>query len=353
MTTRAANGSSFDAPRVRPDHARITPRSGAFTLLELVLALSLMAVVIGLIVWGIDVHVRSLDARRNFAEEAQLAQAILNRIADDLRNIPVRQPIDLSSVEQLISGVDAASLLGDLEDAGLDGGDLPSGDDSANLDEMLDESVTNPNTTDIAGAEELPPEPGLYGNQFELQIDVSRLPRIDEYQPVAPAMPGALQDIPSDLKTVAYYVRTDPSQGFAGATGATPNTAGMASPSTGLIRRELSRAVTDWASQTAAATSLQQFEQVWAPEVQSLEFHYFDGTDWLYEWDSSSQGLPLAVEILLTMQPKDVSSPSAVSPFASATTTSATPRVYRLVVRLPQAKPPAGEESSDLEALGL
>ena len=40
-----------------------------------------------------------------------------------------------------------------------------------------------------------------------------------------------------------------------------------------------------------------------APEVVQIEFHYFDGSDWLDEWDSSTQGqLPKAVEILLTVR---------------------------------------------------
>ena len=34
-------------------------------------------------------------------------------------------------------------------------------------------------TEDTASASTLPPVPGLYGNQYELQVDVSRLPRVD------------------------------------------------------------------------------------------------------------------------------------------------------------------------------
>ena len=329
------------------------------TLLELILALSLSAVVIALIAWGIDVHVRALDQRRGYAEDAQPANAILSRIADDLRNVATRTPIDLSGVEQLMSGADAESILegvtgGDGETGGL-AGESGGGEEFTDVEDLLSESETNENTTDIADSDTVPSEPGLYGNQYELQIDVSRLPRIDEYQATVPMTPGMLQDIPSEVKTVAYYVRSDTtmSVGVSPTIGATNTNGepGLGPPTTGLVRRSLSRAVTEWASQNAAGLSLQQSEKIWAPEVLSLEFHYFDGTDWVYEWDSGEQGLPIAVEIYLTLRPRNQ---QVSSPFGNRVpATAQMPRIYRLVVRLPQAQLEATDESSELEALGL
>ncbi len=328
-----------------PISLRTSSRAG-FTLLELILALSLMAVVTGLIVWGIQTHVRALDARRDYAEEAQLAHAILSQIAEDLQSIPERTPIDLSSVEQMMGGVDAESALGALES----GGEAP--EDLGSLEEMLDDSESNPNTSDIADAEQLPEEPGIYGNQYELQLDVARIPRIDEYQPVAPGMPGSIRDIPSDIKSVAYYVRADLTGRLSASLSTQNSLSGQST--TGLIRRSLSRAVTQWAGQSGNLMSLQQFEQVWASEVLAIEFHYFDGTDWLYEWDSAEQGLPLAVEIMLTMQPRQARQVAQQTQRPGASSPQGIPRIYRTIVRLPQAKAAAGgDESSEMEALGL
>ena len=330
---------------------------GGVTLLELILALSLMAIISGLIVQAISLHVRALDARRNYAEEAQLVHAILAQIARDLQNVPVRHPIDISSVEAMMSDTDVSSALEGLgEDAPDALGEAP---EDADVGDLLELSEENPNTTNIADAETIPEEPGLYGNQYELQIDVSRLPRIDEYQQQVSAIPGVLGDIPSEIKTVAYYVRsTGPSAGISGSMGTNgPGTTATLDPlggtmKTGLIRRSLSRAVMQWNAQSGSTMSLDPYEEVWAPEVLAIEFHYFDGTDWVYEWDSSAQGMPIAVEILLTIQPRPTNTSSSVLPGSSPATS--VPRVYRRVVQLPQAAPvDAQGESSEMEALGL
>lgn len=330
-------------------HTWVSLPPRAFTLLELILALALMAVITGLIVQAVSIHVRALDARRNYAEESQLAHAILSRIAHDLQNIPTLHPMDVSSIEAMMADTDPSSALGESDGEG----DMLE-EEMPDVEELLDESGTNPNTEGISAAETIPDEPGLYGNQFELQVDVARVPRIDEYQVVAPASPGALRDIPSEIKTVAYFVRSQPLGGMApGLSGANPTT----TPTTGLIRRSLSRAVTQWASQSASLSSLQEFETVWAPEVLAIEFHYFDGTDWVYEWDSSEQSLPRAVEIILTMRPPASLAGPASSMSASVDQAESTSvRVYRRVVWLPQVhQPVADEEQSDteMEALGL
>ena len=109
--------------------------------------------------------------------------------------------------------------------------------------------------------EVLPSKPGIFGNQYELQIDVSRLPREDEFYPVVPT--GSLTtlvDIPSDIKTVTYYVLNDGTT----TTATQPElTAADLSQSTdptiagrGLVRRQLDRCVTEWALNNGNATAL-------------------------------------------------------------------------------------------------
>lgn len=61
-----------------------------FTLLEVLLALALTVVVLGLLGMAVDVHLRVTDASLNGVEESQWAKLLLRQMADDLRRaIPV------------------------------------------------------------------------------------------------------------------------------------------------------------------------------------------------------------------------------------------------------------------------
>ena len=78
---------------------------------------------------------------------------------------------------------------------------------------------------------------------------------------------------------------------------------------------------------------------VLGPEVTDLRFRYFDGSSnsWLEAWDGSTQGLPLAVEITMTIQPQLDAS--------SLRTREKPPTTHRLVVSIPAASvlpPPTG-----------
>jgi hypothetical protein len=183
-------------------------------------------------------------------------------------------------------------------------------------------------------------QPGLYGSQYGLQVDASRLPRVDEYDPslVATEQSSAVK-IPSDVKTISYFLRSDTDSGTSGTLGA---------GGTGLMRRELDRAVASMASQQSDPS--QTDGELLAPEVNLLEFQYFDGTQWLTEWDSSQMGgLPLAIAITVGITPGgDASTVSAGASAAAADPYSAdsTDHQYRLVVHLPVARPATSASSS-------
>ena len=71
-------------------------RRSAYTLLELLLALALSALIMMAIGLALDLHLRSLERHRGQLEEAQLARAILRHIANDLRGAVRYEPPDLS-----------------------------------------------------------------------------------------------------------------------------------------------------------------------------------------------------------------------------------------------------------------
>ena len=171
-------------------------------------------------------------------------------------------------------------------------------------------------------------EPGLYGNQTQLQVDVSRLPRIDQYQQMMSTDEfGTPSDIPSDVKTVAYYVTAASNALSTGSPGVSAG---------GLMRRELDRAVASFASEQGNTTQLDMHQTPVASEVLAIEFAYYDGTEWLTEWDSSSRGgLPMAVDVRLSL---------AIRPEAQGLATGSLVegvdyRLYRMLVSLPNGKP--------------
>ena len=235
---------------------------------------------------------------------------------------------------------------------------LSGGDDllaDVGLDAASEEAASS--ATDIAGTTTAPAKPGVYGNLYELQIDVSRLPRVDQYGINSAAGDAMGPSIPSDIKTIAYYLQTEQSL----ASGITPYTTAIGGNNDetggGLVRRELDRAFTLYASNNGGSTQDFTMGELLAPEVVGLEFRYFDvGTPLdtpLEEWDSElNGGLPVGVEITLMIrrQPEDDGLISELSGlFSSSDPTNENVGVYRLFVALPMggSSSAGGEAATD------
>lgn len=327
------------------------------TLLELMLSLALTAVVMAVIAMSLDIYLRTLDRRQAITEESQLARAILNQIAIDLRSAVQYADPDAEEGIAGLDGVDALGAAGDLLGGDSLGDDLlgavTGGDDLSVTDILEDDSAT----TDLSTSTIPSAVPGLYGNQYQLQLDISRLPRVEEYQRVMALEENfALTDIPSDMKTITYYVQSLDTLGLEEAD-VLEDDITMAS---GLVRRRMDRAVTTFAAENGNVDDLMNLGDVIAPEVVEIEFQYWDGLQWLPEWDSElNEGLPVAVEVRLYLrssrsnqstsllsafsfnEPDDIDSEQGIS-------------VYRLVVRLPVGKfNMEADTANPLEALGL
>jgi prepilin-type N-terminal cleavage/methylation domain-containing protein len=312
-----------------------------FTLLEVMLAVGLSAVVIYLIAGAIDFHLRQLTVRKTRIEEAQLARAILQRMADDLRAVVVDRPVDFSSVGQLAS---ALAPGGSGQSDGGSGGDEAPTDGSSPASDLVDSSL-------------LPATPGVYGNTYELQVDISRIPRYEEYALVQESADPAMLQSLSDVKTVSYLMLGQP--GMTGAPLARSNASSYTSNLTntrslglppdqlwqGLGRRVLDRAATRFAMNNADYSFLEAQTELFAPEVLLVQFRYFDGLQWLTEWDTEQYGgIPLAVELVLVLQANDATSSDLSLNERSASQQDVLGQfdpehVYRLVVQLPAAEP--------------
>ena len=316
--------------------ARATRPHRGFTLLEVLLSLMLTSLVLVGLGMAVDFHLRVADRGRAHVEEAQLARALLHRIANDLRGAVAYDPIN---VEELVSAM--GSSVGSTGGTG-DQTEIPDLESSSSgLTSDLGESIFTYST------------PGVYGEADWLQVDVSRLPRLDQYEYMTTPVAGAenstsslMLDRVSDVKTIAYYLVTPGEEGSVYLADGTLRR--------GLVRRELDRAVTNWADEQGRLADMELELEPVAPEVAAMEFSYFDGTEWLDYWDSEEQGgLPMAVEILLAFLPAD--SNGTELDFSSATDydeflTTGNYTFYRLVVHLPAAQ--LASEESDYEGIG-
>lgn len=298
-----------------------------FTLLELLLTLSMSVVLMVLIGGVMEFYGRDMVNSDIEVRQVQLASAVMQMIEDDLRATLHTEPVDTSGLEKLFaslgsgdSGGGAADGSGTAEDDSLAEEDMAAGDASA---------ATLSLTTGAAVLQ----KPGLIGNQFQIQLDVSRLPRLEEYVAILDESVADLDDVPSDIKTVAYFVQGEGTIGGVDDP-LSEDGSGVSGGSGGLVRRSLDRAATVHAAVTGGTTQLNQTGEVLAPEIVGIEFAYWDGLMWQIEWSSDEFGeLPLAVRVTLTM----------LDPVATAATGSGggepSTRSFVHIVRLPMARP--------------
>jgi hypothetical protein len=162
--------------------------------------------------------------------------------------------------------------------------------------------VATTGTVPEASTSSTAPTVQLIGTSTELRFDISRLPRVDQYEGIlTSAGEQSATDLPSDVKTVIYYLRSDGTASGSSPTASEVSTTGYGR---GLMRGEVDRAVALWAETNGDTQALYASAEMLAEEVVGFWLEYFDGTDWYTEWDSTSSGsLPRAIRIWLAIQP--------------------------------------------------
>ena len=322
----------------------------AFTLLEVLLTLAMSVVLMALVgsafqFYAVDMNVRNMDVR-----QTQLASAVMQMIEDDLRATLHSEPSDMSGLESLL-----AASFGEEEGSGqgAGGGEESEEDLSAAGISMDEEPVESLDTTplDLTSGVAVLQTPGLIGNQYQIQLDMSRLPRLEEYVLMLDETTTDLQDIPSDLKTVAYYVQADDAMdGVLDPLAELDPEAASLTPG-GLVRRSLDRAATVEAATMGNLNTLNQTGELLAPEIKGIEFSYWDGLTWLLEWSSDELGeLPLAVQVRIYMIDPALAATEDTDTMSTLDTESM--RTFSHIVRLPMAVP-LEEEEEDLTEAGL
>lgn len=307
-----------------------------FTLLEVLLASSLSVLILLALGGAIQFYLFQVTESQTSIEQAQLARAVMRRMETDLRSAIWKNEIDFTSVEALAADSIASGA-----------GDLAA---SAGLDPTLaEDALAGSNTQELATSSVLPTTIGLYGNAYELQIDISRIPRIDEYDPQYTSFRSReIGDIPSDIKTVTYFLMQP---GVSSLGHGTVGDAGITETQFGLVRRELDRAVTQYALNNGDSTGLDASAEILAPEVSILQFRYFDGYEWIEEWDSEAMGgLPMAVDVIIAIRDHDMTQAllaDGAIEVPVADTSNPVGQVFRRLIRIPTAKPYEPEEEID------
>ena len=359
-----------------------------FTLLELILSLALTAVITGIIGTLIQNYLTNQETGRDSIRQAQMARAILNMIAEDVRTTVRYQAFDTSGLQQLLSSDSGsgasgggggggasgggASLSGGSSSGGATGGSTTSGATSGaasgGATSSGGDSSSSTESTTVA-----PLPPGIYGSNTSIEIDVSRLPRPDEYYPKqGNTSTGTLGDMPSDVKTVGYYVQSPRTDGVQDSLGqlsqeAALNSGVTAPPNGGLVRRSVDRAVTQYAYEIGQSDQLTRTGELIASEVLAIEFQYFDGATWQTQWDGSTQGLPQVVKITIAMQRESKAKSNPLDPgFAISSISTSMMQEYGLEVFstntiipgaqllvAPQGTAASGSEDSGMSSVGL
>lgn len=313
-----------------------------FTLFEILIALGLSVVLMAMIGYAMSFYAETLRERDRDVERTQVVRSVMRMISADLRGCIHPPEFDASALEQMLASAAAGGGAGGGRGGGQQGEGLAAGDALADdPDSGTDGSATEEATgtsedqlADLSTGTAVLRRPGLIGNQYEIQIDVSRLPRLEEYMPLLLGnTDGSLQDVPSDIKTVSYYVA--PAGVLNDELGFQPGA--LSQQPGGLARRQLDRQTTKYAVENGDVLRLQQSAQLLAPEITSIEFQYWDGAQWLMQWHSDDfGGLPPAVQVRITLAPPADADPSV----------AAIPEIFDMIVRLPAAHPLAtGEEA--------
>lgn len=335
----------------KPDFVIIgTRRSSArgFTLLELMLALTLSVFVVSAVATAIHMYLNNLNKIQKKVELSQVSHNTLLTMADDIRGAVQYSPADVSGLEELFASQVAAvagppssseseeswegsSVVGD--SAGLE----PSGTESTVGDSTTGgstgSSVVPTATEDCANC-----RPRFIGTSKTLSIDVSRLPRIDQYHPIIhSASNGSYTSLPTDIKTVAYFVSQSSDNG------------------SGLFRREIDRAVAGYKGENGLQSNIDEYCLLLATEIVDVSFSYVDLEDNIHnDWDSDAEFMfPKAVIIVLTVDPSrlnaDLEQQQRFSQFDPDTMQQYT-RVVHLPISEVPTVPPMQSQSAPAES---
>lgn len=272
-------------------------RSG-FTLLELILAVGLTSLLMAAVYGAMSAYWNLAMDSHEEIERAQIARSLLQRLARDIQSC--------TFAEQALSldGADTEADDGTMTDAGA--GTVEAG-------------------VSVYGN-------GLLGTDRELVLYVSTPAADLDYVPAVDAVGSTARH--SDLMIVRWLLARSNGGGLAAAVAEEHATDG-AQAVAGLARGSGGVSGFGRAIENEDISLQMESTGLLAAEVQDILFEYFDGVDWLAEWDSSVLNrMPLAVRITLTLR-----KPPSSDDTDRENSQDLPPTTHGLVVPVPVASP--------------
>ena len=345
--------------------SRLQPhRRHAFTLLEVLLALGLTVIVMALVGTALTTTLKLVESGRVRTERDQLARAILSKIADDVRSSVRYEPFDASGMMKIntssssssgsqsgqsstsTSGTGNSSSSGKSSSSGNSGANSStsgtassqSSNSSGGSSSNTSSSNSSSSSSDQSSSSSTPAVvsttiTGLVGDDSGLQIDLGRIPRLDEYVAAQSQSSAPV----TDVRRVMYYLANSASSIVS-----TSGAGSSATSGTGLIRSEANHATAQYTADTGGDSTSTANGSVVAPEVLALEFSYFDGSEWVSAWDTTTyNGLPQLIKISIALADPAHTKQGETPSFSSiADAADKDPdNVYSVVVRLPASDP--------------
>lgn len=280
-------------------------RSG-FTLLELMISIALTGLLMTALYAAMKIYFDlQLDSNEEI-ERQQVARALLRQITRDIQSVVFVKQTAVEDEDETTTSTE------------LDGN-------------AYGESTIDPETVSTTYTS------GLVGSSSDLQLFISRPDRTLSY---VSAQEMTSADQRSGDLMIIRYLMANKSGGGLGSAIADRESPGNESGAIGLARVAgdlygLSTAVeTDEEYPQLSAAKLQ------AKEVSAIKFRYYDGIEWLEEWDSTAlNDLPKSIEVTLTLRNLESASDALNAddenqdPYAMPETT------HRMVVPIPVAEP--------------
>lgn len=309
-------------------------RSG-YTLMELMIAVGLSAILMAALYKAMDIYLSlQLDSHEEISRQ-QVARAVLRQITRDIQSVvftkqevlPEEEETDILGIG--ITGSGTSGLSGE-GTSGLGGGGTSSGGSTSDLDgNAYGTSTIDPETVSTTYTS------GLVGTSTDLQLFISRPDRNLAY--VSAQELTSPDQRTGDLLLVRYLVASKLGSGL-GSMIADREAAGITDGALGLARVEGDLYGLSTAVQTSEDMPQLSAAKLVAREVSALTFRYYDGGQWLEEWDSTARNeLPKAIEITITLRDElpteSLLSDDEQTPYALPETT------HRMVVPLPTAEP--------------
>ena len=285
-------------------------RFAGFTLLEVLLASALTTLLLVSVYQAVNIYLKAQTSGREQMARNQLARAIFKQMQGDIKStlFVLPEPVEEEDEESDSEEDSETSSLAE--------------------DSQLEEAIT---------------ELTFLGDSQSLIIHASRPLRDLRY--VENGLQATVLDRTSDRVEIHYFLADSANTSASATVQATPTTV---SPGASLIGvssngpQGLVRIEADPFMMASGDAVLDEtVARIIAPEVNYLEFVYYDGQDPVDYWDSREMGgLPSAVEIVIGFRPqREFSARETLSGYGAEPE-----QTYRIVVPMPLSQPYVTEE---------